>query len=838
MSDNDRSPGVFAVPPETSLRFLLVIGVLFASVVVSAESLYYSARAEYINDVMRDCERAASQVADPLTMSVGHNDLVNGCRAPHERERVVWTAAALGVSAVAAGAALLVRPWLRRRRRRLIPIPKELGLDTVLEGEAVALGIHTQPLTVWDPLRRGGAAEVWWQPRRNVLELSPGLAAELRHETPRSRGLIRHELAHIRNRDVLLGALTDGAAVAYLLAAVLPLAVVMLFWFDGPVTTTLTALARLGVLGLVLVLARASTLRSRELDADGRAAEGPGAIDQGTLEILDGDGVQARAGGPFDHHPSNARRRIVLADPVQMLQVGVFDGFVAGFATFVLLPTVVRLTGAWLTGQTSGLGMPFWVAAAFALPIGIWLGLAGTRLAWAVNFDGQSRPGLRLGVGVGLGAIAGLLLLDEPLYQPIGWLDASAVETCVLIALALAALGLSAWTVAMVGMTNSARQDEKVRRGLIPVLLIACLASVMVIGKLGETWYSARFSSELITDPGQGALFGAFRMLWVTATSGYFASFAAAVVVSPLVVRRLIVRTPTGLQERGTGLALAVGLFAGFAASLVFVVYDWRVSELTTNEELSVTSISMRYLLVAEILIIIMGALAALVVAAFVGRRGVVLGTLAMVTAGAVGSVGVMVQLVRRGSKFDRELIANVAAQIVPLAAIGGIVLAGALALAVSQGHQDRRTIWVVGLVLFGIAVPALGLGGAAYALQTVPARREAIAEYDPWLSEHRAIAIDPLLACAPVDLGGDPVALAAQPELLSRARNDVDSYRPRTALLRDAQDHLIRAFELCEVFLRLSDSEPAEWIDVQTALQAELADWRDIFKGLGIGGS
>jgi hypothetical protein len=172
------------------------------------------------------------------------------------------------------------------------------------------------------------------------------------------------------------------------------------------------------------------------------------------------------------------------------------------------------------------------------------------------------------------------------------------------------------------------------------------------------------------------------------------------------------------------------------------------------------------------------------------------------------------------------------------LAAVGAIMIAGMLAVVGAVIGRRGPAIWVAGLAVLGLAVPVLGLGGAAYATNAVPARREALTDYQPWMTENWTVAIEPLLACAPAELGGDPMSLAAQPELLTSARNAVEGYEPQTPLIRDAHDHLIRAFDHCETFLGMLDAEPTEGLEVQTALNAELADWAAIFEVLGVSGA
>jgi len=142
--------------------------------------------------------------------------------------------------------------------------------------------------------------------------------------------LVRHELAHVAHRDVALAWLARSVwyALAPLLAAPL---VVMLLSSDRSLLPDYVW--RAAVLAVVVQLVSSALLRSREHDADLRAARaigGPQAV----------AAVVARARDPgkvpwhrrlLANHPSPARRLAVLERPELAAEVTFLDGFTAAF---------------------------------------------------------------------------------------------------------------------------------------------------------------------------------------------------------------------------------------------------------------------------------------------------------------------------------------------------------------------------------------------------------------------------------------------------------------------------------------------------------------------------
>jgi hypothetical protein len=785
---------------------MLLVGVFVASALIVSESLYYTVRQDHLNAVLQQCEAIIPTDAD-LTQ---RNALLGECQQPHERERVVWTLAAFGAAIGVAALAVVARPIVRRARRKLQPVPTTLGMGPVIVEACEAIGARSIPIAMWDPRRLGGAAEVWWRPGRRTIELSPGLVSALCRGVPAARYLLRHEAAHLRSRDVLLGAAADGAGVAFVLTAAIPLIIALFIGFDGPRTTIATALGRLVVVGLVVLLARAAVLRSRELDADGRAAiDGAGASSGQAISSVH---ERARGWGPLAHHPSEAARRASLTAPVRLLEVGIADGAVAGFAAFLFYPTLSRLVAAWFTGTSGALDAQVWVAALFALPLGVWLGVVALRLATATGLDGRSRRGLRVGVGLAAGALAGMLLLDEPLYQPIELIQGGSVEALALLLIAGVLVGLAAWSAGVATAWYRTPRDGP--RLVVPIVVMTCVGTTAVCAKLCETWRNARLGAGLVEGPGRDVFFATANQVWLVSTSLWFTALVVVLALVPALLRW----RPAG----GTAWAAAVGLWSGVVALAAFLVYDARIHALTSSAELRGAGTAFRYLLVAELLVAAISILGGLLVS-MTTDRSIVLGMFTVGVASIVGSAGVMAKLWRDGADVGfGDLVSQVAGQIIPLSVLGGLMAAPLMAL-LSARLRARRLVTATSAAFVSLAVLlGAGIASAAYGAALVPSRRETLSDYREWWEGERDVVAPVLVVCA----GDDPAPLEEQPDALTAARRLVDAYEPQTAALNEVHTHLGRALSRCEGVLDVLGGEQIEVLDAQSALLSELSQW------------
>ena len=143
--------------------------------------------------------------------------------------------------------------------------------------------------------------------------------------------VILHELSHIKNRDIDQTYLTLAIWRAFVVAALLPLAIVLIF--SRVLGEPQLLIWRIVVLALIVYSLRNAILRSREFDADARARQ----LDPGiALDAVFAD-LPARTGRCAWHlgwtHPSGQQRAAALADPAPLYRFGFWDGLSIGLVT-------------------------------------------------------------------------------------------------------------------------------------------------------------------------------------------------------------------------------------------------------------------------------------------------------------------------------------------------------------------------------------------------------------------------------------------------------------------------------------------------------------------------
>jgi Peptidase family M48 len=164
--------------------------------------------------------------------------------------------------------------------------------------------------------------------------------------------VLRHELAHVRHGDVPLAWLARSIGFVLAPLLVLPLVVGLLI---GDSSLAPNYLWRAGLLGAVVVLVSAQLLRSREHDADLRAAQlsgGPAAVSTVLTAFSPGQATRWFR-RPLAKHPSSAQRVAVLERPAAAASVTFLDGFAAAFLAALVVPLLVTLLIAATVGTVS-----------------------------------------------------------------------------------------------------------------------------------------------------------------------------------------------------------------------------------------------------------------------------------------------------------------------------------------------------------------------------------------------------------------------------------------------------------------------------------------------------
>lgn len=419
---------VLAFASPTTTRYLAFLAALLTAGLFVGSWVYNQTQGRDWVRVVVGCAGQAVQATLRRTAPppAGRPDLARlaleaSCRGAAERERAAYALGGMG--AVAAGGLIVVylAPAVVRRRRRLRKMGAQLEPATdrfaVLAAEA---GLRSTPR-----VERGSAAQrdafSYGAPGRPCVVLPPAVAVRWR-DPELFDPLVRHELAHVRHRDVALAWLARSVwyAMAPLLA--LPL-VVALLSSDRSILGDL--LWRSSLLGLAVLLVSASLLRSREHDADLRAAQMAGETES-LIAVLSRMPARARRGRLRQlgaRHPAPRERIEVLQNPERVAGLALLDGFTPAYLAAVLFPLVVNVLVVMFTGahQTD---LAELVAALLAglllggsVGVGLWRRAVVGRIAAVDGRVGAVAAGVALGLvtgqitslaGTGLSATGGL----------------------------------------------------------------------------------------------------------------------------------------------------------------------------------------------------------------------------------------------------------------------------------------------------------------------------------------------------------------------------------------------------------------------------------------------
>ncbi|WP_328346894.1 M48 family metalloprotease [Micromonospora sp. NBC_00421] len=447
-----------AAPDRLGWWYLLVVAALVA-VGVGAGDLYFLAdRLLSLPWVVAfgDCERASGATAtNPVPP--GFTD----CLAAPARERALVLLVAVVIVLACAVVLLVAVPavdlWRLRRHRNRFTVGAAVQRFTALcAAEGLTGRDRPRLLIAGPPVRQ--AFTVGLVGRRPVVVLPVGLAVAYR-DPRRFDPVVRHELAHVRARDV-----TWVAAVRALVWLPLPAVAVgglLEVGAFGPNAIVAGAFLRAGLLaGLVAVLA-AALLRARERAADRHAAR----RDAGGLSALLRSGVGGNPParrvpsllrGVFARHPTAEERIRSLREPASRRAGELTQGVAVGVVTVATMAAAHELV---MNGHYPALGwlprlVDVWVGA--VLIVGGLLPSLLRRAATAHRSGvavGWWRPVTGTGIGL-FGATLGTTWLPSPggtdLFLDQGpaaslvfavvtaALGAGAVGFCVLVATALA----------------------------------------------------------------------------------------------------------------------------------------------------------------------------------------------------------------------------------------------------------------------------------------------------------------------------------------------------------------------------------------------------------------
>lgn len=396
--------------------------------------------------------------------------------------------AVVGVLAVAAVLLYWALPAWKGRGGRVIPVDAAAGsLPTLLAELATRAAVAPAPRFVIDPAAATASAVVFGRPGRYTVCLDAGLVAGRDRDPDGFRAVVLHELAHIRNRDVGVTYAAVALWRVYLIALVVPYAIVSAgqllnvpglsnnsIWSVSDRVSSLHALTLSVFLIALVYLARADILRSREIYADLAAAAwgaDHGAWDRhSTRQRSRGAVWLASFAGLWRTHPTWEQRQRSLASASLLRQVPALQMFLAGAAATIaqaeLSITIASAGGASVAAQR----LPALVIAALLAVVvatALWRAVAYTAPA------GKSRPsGVATGLWLGAGLVAGELVVFST-----GVVRFFPAQPAFLLPLTLAAVLAAWWATDYAELILQVPGSRRVRgpalaAGVIPVWLV------------------------------------------------------------------------------------------------------------------------------------------------------------------------------------------------------------------------------------------------------------------------------------------------------------------------------------------------------------------------------
>ncbi|MDE3721365.1 M48 family metalloprotease [Nocardiopsis sp. N85] len=422
------------LPSATSIRFSLII--LVAAVgsmyiafwfvpilpLLGADTTGSAAQAACADQARADVDRLSDQAL--------LNDFVD-CAAAKDRQVLLWMVAPGLVWAGLTIAVYALYPLLLQRRLRPVRLSQDSGVraaqrevDAVLDGSRKRLKLLTTPGTA-------GGARVFgaFGRYRIAVDTSLLVPGESGGLDQRALAVIRHEAAHLRNRDVDITYLTMSSWWAFVLLNTGPLtlyvfaalySVVVLDSSTILLGNALPGLLLMAVALLLLQAARARVLRTREHYADVRAAEAD-QVEEGLRDLL------ARAQRPQsssrlrrwwrrrrEYHPSHRSRLDVLDEPRRLTTVSGVDLAIAGLA---LSAAHLHLSAAGGIGLAQGSEGGVTTAVVVGAPVGALI----TAIVW--NAVHSAPNGTRRWRRTAAALTAGILLgLLPPVQLGVSWL--------------------------------------------------------------------------------------------------------------------------------------------------------------------------------------------------------------------------------------------------------------------------------------------------------------------------------------------------------------------------------------------------------------------------------
>lgn len=356
------------------------------------------------------------------------------CYAGIEQTRGVWSIAG-GIVVVGLGlVAMAFAPGWIRRRRALRPLgDARQGVRVRLAAASAAIGLRTPPEIFVGPLRQRDAFSFGAYGRYAIAVpralTSEGSAAVF-------EGVIRHELAHVRNRDVGFSWLANS--IWYVVG---PLLLVPIAWGLISLEPSLLPdyIPRAVVIAAVVWAAARNLIRVREWEADLAAARGGPeelALAERTVGMAAATGTRpmGRLRRLSAAHPSVGSRMSVLRAPERVTVITFSESAVVGLLVAFAVPMIEQVSQASLAGGNTLWSITLSAVAVGAIlgssvGLGIWRNIhAETAARFADPASRRSRSRLAAAGGLLVGTLVGEALSLRHIGIPIAdWLSPTAI---------------------------------------------------------------------------------------------------------------------------------------------------------------------------------------------------------------------------------------------------------------------------------------------------------------------------------------------------------------------------------------------------------------------------
>lgn len=407
--------GGSALPVSTSFRFTLLITAVAASSFLAYEGIYLAtpSGAGLFSLLSRCRAQELAQHPTGVAAIASAAQQAASCYSGGERVEAWWGLLGVGVLVVLAGAIFLAQPWWVRRRKQLTELTGPDTADLVRRLEEVRQRAVAGPV-VWllQPLNPRLSAFAFGRPGRRFVAVSGGAAVAAIRAPAAFEAVTLHELAHIKNRDISQTYMALAMWRAFVVAALLPLAVVLIV--SRVLGEPQLLIWRMAVLALIVYSLRNAILRSREFDADARARQ----IDHGIaldMVLANQPADIRRLAWPLRwKHPSGRDRVAALADPAPLFRFRFWDGLGMG---------LVAALGAAAAHEIVTLLSTTTVGIHWVVPAIVFAAFAGPALTVAM-WRRQSREpergpvqGWAGGLGLGVGLAVGPVVVPEAAYS-------------------------------------------------------------------------------------------------------------------------------------------------------------------------------------------------------------------------------------------------------------------------------------------------------------------------------------------------------------------------------------------------------------------------------------